>query len=103
MSSKRYLYLFFLSICLILSSTPAIANDNSSIPSFGKWSCDILYRITYVLPKTPSDMLLSALSNKIGENIEFIGKGIFYGIISDIRDVLFLIAGWKIFKALPNF
>ena len=48
-------------------------------------------------------MLLSTLSNKIGENIEFIGKGIFYGLISDVRDVLLLIAGWKIFKALPNF
>lgn len=103
MTSKRYLYLYLLSIFLILSSSPAIANDNNSIPSFGKWSCDIFYRITYILPKTPSDMLLSTLSNKIGDNIEFIGKGIFYGVISDVRDVLLLIAGWKIFKALPRF
>ena len=103
MHSKRYLYLYLLSICWILYSAPAVANDNSSIPSFGKWSCDILYRITYILPKTPSDMLLSTLSNKIGQNIEFIGKGIFYAVISDVRDVLLLIAGWKIFKALPNF
>jgi hypothetical protein len=48
-------------------------------------------------------MLLSTLSDKIGQNIEFIGKGIFNGVISDVRDVLLLIAGWKIFKALPNF
>ena len=48
-------------------------------------------------------MLLSTLSDKIGQNIEFIGKGIFYAVISDVRDVLLLIAGWKIFKALPNF
>ena len=103
MSSKRYLYLSLLSICWVLYSAPAIANENNSIPTFGEWSCDILYRITYVLPKTPSDMLLSTLSDKIGDNIEFIGKGIFYGVISDVRDVLLLIAGWKIFKALPNF
>lgn len=100
---KWYLYLYFLFICWILYFVLVIVNDNSLILSFGKWFCDILYRIIYIFFKILFDMFLLILFNKIGENIEFIGKGIFYGVIFDVRDVFFLIVGWKIFKVLFNF
>ncbi|NET46721.1 hypothetical protein [Okeania sp. SIO2B3] len=52
---------------------------------------------------TPSNLWLSNISLEVGNNIPFVGRGIFYTLINDIRNVLVLVAAFKIFKSLSRF
>ena len=71
--------------------------------TFGVWVCTIASKITFWMPSTPPGLWLSSLSSEIGSNIPFVGTGIFYSVISDIRNVLILVASFKVFKSLSRF
>lgn len=120
---RRYLLLIIIIVIYILISSPSFASggyspggggtwypdfdtDESSTspaPTFGIWVCSISFKLTSWLPSTPYNMWLSTLVNRIGQNIPFVGRGILLAVVTDIKNVLILVASWKIFKSLSRF
>ena len=106
-SNRSYLLIILIIVTYLLYSYSAFANDSegdtSSLPTFGVWVCTIASKLTYWIPSTPSNLWLSNISRRVGDNIPFVGRGIFYTLINDIRNVLVLVAAFKVFKSLSKF
>lgn len=119
MKYRKFLFIFI--SFFILFQLPSIASGGGSglnpdyfpggdytqdstfgVPSYHQWVCAIIYRLTFWLPSTPNHLTLSSLSINLGDNLPFIGAGIWYETMNIVKTVLILVASWKVFKSLPG-
>ncbi|NES65096.1 MAG: hypothetical protein F6K24_07445 [Okeania sp. SIO2D1] len=70
--------------------------------SFGEFFCNIVSRLAWVLPDTPTDWGLASLAADLGNNFSLVGQQIFYEVIRDISTVLSLVVGYKALKVFPG-
>ncbi len=69
--------------------------------SWGTFYCNILSRIVWVLPSTPSGLTLSALASQAANSVPFVGDQIIYLIFRDLLTVLGLVVAIKLIKIIP--
>ena len=99
--------LLFLKVILIMLAIAffqdkAIAQTTTEMPSYGEWVCDLWVRSTGWLPQTPQEYWISNLALRVGDNLPFIGRGIFNELLNQIKMVLAWVVTWKIFKSMAG-
>ena len=98
----RYLIFSLLVAVLILVFPVGAAFADSVMPEYGGWVCDIIYRLTFWLPKTPNQYWMGTLVAKLSDNLPFVGSGILLETVNILKSVLVLTASWKVYKSLPG-
>lgn len=119
---RKYLFIFFFSIYFFLSSLPAVSlasggDDTGNwkprytppdpLPeseplTYGLWFCSLQLKVTRFLPTTPQNYWFSTLASKVVNDVPFLGGGILSQTLRNIKNVLVMVATWKVFKSLPG-
>ena len=119
---RKYIFIFFFSIYFFLSSLPSVSlasgGDDSGnwkprydppdpLPqskplTYGVWFCSLQLKVTRFLPATPQRYWFSTLASKVVNDVPFLGGGILSQTLSNLKNILVLVATWKVFKSLPG-
>ena len=74
-------------VLLLMIAKSAIAQEDA-MPVYGDWVCNIIYRLTGWLPKTPEQYWMGTLVAKLSESLPFIGRGILLETVNILKSVL---------------
>ncbi len=116
--SKKFIFILAIILIKFFIANKAIASGGGSwepsydpndypegygdADSYGIWVCSLQVKLTRWLPSTPYSLWLSTLANRMISDIPFLGRGIIVQTINNIKNVLLLVAAWKVFKSLPG-
>ena len=121
-TSRKYIFIFFFSIYFFLSSLPPVSlasggnapgnwkpryDPPSPLPeseplTYGVWFCSLQLKVTRFLPTTSRNYWFSTLASKVVSDVPFLGGGILAQTLRNLKNVLVMVATWKVFKSLPG-
>lgn len=121
-TSRKYIFIFFFSVYFFLSSLPPVSlasggdapgnwdpryDPPSPLPeseplTYGVWFCSLQLKVTRFLPTTSRNYWFSTLASKVVSDVPFLGGGILAQTLRNLKNVLVMVATWKVFKSLPG-